>query len=58
MDKPVNFNPNDVYIDSKKLAGILIEDEYSSKYECSIVGIGLNMNPHIDFDVVNVFVVL
>lgn len=42
--------PNDVYIDSKKLAGILIEDEYSSKYECSIVGIGLNMNPHIDFD--------
>ncbi len=42
--------PNDVYVDSKKIAGILIEDEYSNDYECSIVGIGLNMESHVEYD--------
>ena len=34
--------PNDVYLDGKKLSGILIEDIYLNGYQASIVGIGIN----------------
>lgn len=37
--------PNDVYVELKKICGILIEDEYKNEFEASIVGIGLNMYP-------------
>ena len=43
--------PNDVYVDSKKICGILIEDEYKTKFEASIVGIGLNMLAKPELDV-------
>lgn len=43
--------PNDVYVDSKKICGILIEDEYRTDFEASIVGIGLNMLPKPELDV-------
>lgn len=42
--------PNDVYVDSKKICGILIEDEYKSNFEASIVGIGLNMTSKKEYD--------
>ena len=42
--------PNDIYLDNKKLCGILIEDIYNSKFEASIVGIGINYNDHIEYD--------
>jgi BirA family biotin operon repressor/biotin-[acetyl-CoA-carboxylase] ligase len=35
--------PNDIYLDSKKLCGILIEDIYETSLKASIVGIGLNI---------------
>lgn len=42
--------PNDIYIDDKKIGGILIENTIKkSKINTSIVGIGLNIN-QIDFD--------
>jgi len=34
--------PNDVYLNDKKLSGILIEDIYLNGYQASIVGIGIN----------------
>ncbi len=40
--------PNDLYINSKKVAGILIENQLSNtKISSSIVGIGLNVNQEI-----------
>lgn len=37
--------PNDLYIEEKKLAGILIENNFQSgKWNFSIVGIGININ--------------
>ncbi|HPW86821.1 MAG TPA: biotin--[acetyl-CoA-carboxylase] ligase, partial [Chitinophagales bacterium] len=37
--------PNDIYIDDKKVAGILIENTISGMYlKHSIIGIGLNVN--------------
>ncbi len=37
--------PNDIYIDSKKIAGILIENSITdSLISCSIAGIGININ--------------
>ena len=34
--------PNDIYLDNKKLSGILIEDTYENNFLSSIIGIGLN----------------
>src|SRR6056297_93997 len=37
--------PNDVYIENKKLAGILIENSVSGSYiHSSVIGVGLNLN--------------
>lgn len=37
--------PNDIYVDNKKLAGILIENEFAAQTIArSIIGIGLNVN--------------
>jgi BirA family biotin operon repressor/biotin-[acetyl-CoA-carboxylase] ligase len=42
--------PNDIYLDGKKLGGILIESNFQSgQWAFSIVGIGLNIN-QLDFD--------
>jgi BirA family biotin operon repressor/biotin-[acetyl-CoA-carboxylase] ligase len=42
--------PNDIYLDGKKLGGILIESNFQSgKWAFSIVGIGLNIN-QLEFD--------
>ena len=35
--------PNDIYLNDKKLAGILIEDVFQLKFESSIIGIGINL---------------
>lgn len=42
--------PNDILIDNKKLAGILIEDIYSNDFLASVVGIGINMTDKPDFN--------
>lgn len=44
--------PNDIYVDSKKIAGILIENKWSGKRCTSIIGIGLNVNQK-SFDQLN-----
>jgi len=36
--------PNDIYIGSKKIAGMLIENEWSGKNVTTIIGIGININ--------------
>lgn len=36
--------PNDVYINDDKICGILLEGVTTDKFECVIVGIGLNVN--------------
>ncbi|MDI3526556.1 MAG: BirA family transcriptional regulator [Tenuifilum sp.] len=37
--------PNDIYVDDKKIAGILIENSFSTQYiNTSIIGIGININ--------------
>ncbi len=41
--------PNDVYINVKKLSGILIENIYSDKLLASIVGIGINRTSKEDY---------
>lgn len=40
--------PNDIYLDDKKLSGILIEEIYESTFVASVVGIGINIDdkPH------------
>lgn len=39
--------PNDVYIDDKKVCGILLESVSKQELECLIVGIGINVNQTI-----------
>jgi BirA family biotin operon repressor/biotin-[acetyl-CoA-carboxylase] ligase len=40
--------PNDIYVGDKKIAGILIENSFSSsQLDVSVVGIGLNLNQTI-----------
>ena len=41
--------PNDVYINSNKLSGVLIENIYSDKLLVSIVGIGINRTSKEDY---------
>lgn len=36
--------PNDVYINDEKVCGILLEGVTTDKFECVIIGIGLNVN--------------
>jgi len=43
--KPLIKWPNDIYVGDKKIAGILIENSFSSPIlDISIIGIGLNLN--------------
>lgn len=50
--------PNDIYIDQKKIAGVLIENQLSSiSIKSSIIGIGLNIN-QTEFDGLNATSVL
>lgn len=35
--------PNDIYLNGKKLAGILIEEIFNTDYIASVVGIGINL---------------
>lgn len=46
IDKPIWIKwPNDIYINRKKIAGVLIQNAiYGKRLENSIVGIGLNVN--------------
>jgi len=40
--------PNDIYVDDKKIAGILIENNFSgSALDVSVIGIGLNLNQEV-----------
>lgn len=41
--------PNDIYINSNKLSGVLIENIYSDKLLASIVGIGINRTSKEDY---------
>ncbi len=36
--------PNDLLVDGKKIAGILIENQWSSSWTSSIIGLGININ--------------
>lgn len=36
--------PNDVYLNGKKLGGVLLESRYADKLEYVVVGIGVNVN--------------
>lgn len=54
LDKLYSINtlikwPNDIFFNSKKLAGILVETKYTSKLECVVIGIGINVN-QLDFN--------
>ncbi|XMB86586.1 biotin--[acetyl-CoA-carboxylase] ligase [Mycoplasmatota bacterium WC44] len=44
--------PNDVFVNGKKICGILLETSIKEKLEYLIIGIGLNVN-QIDFDHLN-----
>ena len=39
--------PNDIYVNDKKICGILLESIYTDKMECLIIGVGLNVNQKI-----------
>ena len=43
---------NDIYLDNKKLAGILIEAIYQNTFIASIIGIGINYNDYSEFDAI------
>ena len=42
--------PNDVFIDQKKLAGILIENTLQGQYQSVVIGLGLNYDLQQDFE--------
>lgn len=44
--------PNDIYMQDKKLAGILIEDLYQEEFRSAIIGIGLNMTDKKEFNAI------
>ncbi len=37
--------PNDIYLNDKKCAGILIEGAYKEKQEAIVIGVGVNISP-------------
>jgi BirA family transcriptional regulator, biotin operon repressor / biotin---[acetyl-CoA-carboxylase] ligase len=44
--------PNDIYLDNKKIGGILVESFYQSgKHRVIVVGIGLNVNMQLNEDI-------
>ena len=44
--------PNDIYLDDKKLAGVLVESRYNSEKESIyVVGIGINVNMQINNEI-------
>ena len=44
--------PNDIYMQDKKLAGILIEDVYQITFHSAIIGIGLNMSDKEEYNAI------
>lgn len=51
--------PNDILIDGKKVCGILTEnDARDNKFNYSIVGIGINVNNEIDYNLQNIAISL
>lgn len=44
--------PNDIYMQEKKLAGILIEEIYQESFSSAIIGIGLNMSDKKEFNAI------
>lgn len=43
--------PNDIFVDNKKISGILIESIFeSNEKKCDIVGIGINMNKSLNYE--------
>jgi BirA family biotin operon repressor/biotin-[acetyl-CoA-carboxylase] ligase len=44
--------PNDIYLQNKKLAGILIEDLYQITFNSAIIGIGLNMSDKEEYNAI------
>ena len=44
--------PNDIYMQDKKLAGILIEDLYQITFNSAIIGIGLNMSDKEEYNAI------
>ncbi len=42
--------PNDILVDSRKIAGILVENSLSSKLDYAIIGIGLNVNQYLELE--------
>ena len=36
--------PNDIYVDGKKICGMLIENKIGERYETAVCGIGVNVN--------------
>jgi biotin-(acetyl-CoA carboxylase) ligase len=51
IDKPFDFKWYDIYLNGRKLGGILIENIFSdNKYIKTIIGIGLNINDDVKID--------
>lgn len=45
LDKEVQVKwPNDLVVNDRKIAGFLIENHFSHKWESSVIGVGLNVN--------------
>lgn len=42
--EPMIKLPNDVYLNNKKICGILTENVFGSTLKCSVIGIGVNIN--------------
>jgi len=42
--EPLIKLPNDVYLNNKKICGILTENVFGQELKCSVLGIGVNLN--------------